>query len=82
MVSGDTWASADSTVTSRATDLDDLLGTKEPLSASLPAPRTSCSSKVAIQCSDDAVIEVNQAVTGGFDVDTDYEFYVNLVDIL
>ena len=79
VVSGATWASADSTVTSRATDLDAIVTTK----GTLVGFTAGTENYLFIQggesgTSDDAVIKVNQAITGGFDVDTDYEFYVNL----
>ena len=79
VVSGATWASADSTVTARAADLDEMLATK----GTLVGFTAGTENFLFIQggesgTSDDAVIKVNQAITGGFDVDTDYEFYVNL----
>ena len=63
----------------RAADLDEMLATK----GTLVGFTAGTENFLFIQggesgTSDDAVIKVNQAITGGFDVDTDYEFYVNL----
>ena len=82
VVSGATWASADSTVTSRATDLDTMLTTK----GTVIGFTAGTENYVFIQggesgTSDDAVINVSEALSGAsFEVGNDYEFYVGFED--
>ena len=77
VVSGATWASADSTVTSRATDLDGLLDTKGTIIGFTAGTENYLHPRRRIRYSDDAVINVSEALSGAsFEVANDYEFYV------
>ena len=72
-----TWASADSTVTARVEQLDDLVGTK----GTLVQFQANNVEYLFIQggsegTSDDAVIELPEAISGSIITTTDYEFSI------